>query len=68
MYCLSTIRGFPVTLENPHVVGSEQVWMGVAVSGPDNITLNSSYAHRYRLVRCYQLFDHVCVCVFQGFH
>lgn len=45
-----SVRGFPVTLENPHVVGSEQVWMGVAVSGPDNVTLNSSYAQRYGAV------------------
>ena len=43
----NTIRGFPVTLENPHVINSEQVWVGVAKSGPDNVALNSSYAQRY---------------------
>ena len=45
-HCLpsSLIRSFPVTLENPHVVDGQQAWVGVAKVGPDNVSLNSSYA------------------------
>lgn len=46
----SLIRSFPVTLENPHVVDGQQAWVGVAKVGPDNVSLNSSYAHRLAYV------------------
>ncbi|CAL8466940.1 g6476 [Coccomyxa elongata] len=37
---------FPVTLENPHVIPTSQVWVGVVPVGPKGVTLNSSYATR----------------------
>ncbi|KAK9916347.1 hypothetical protein WJX75_001590 [Coccomyxa subellipsoidea] len=37
---------FPVTLENPHVVNTSQVWVGVVPVGPKGVVLNSSYATR----------------------
>ncbi len=37
---------FPVQLENPHVVGRQQVWAGVVPQGPQNKKLNSSFANR----------------------
>ncbi|PKU82593.1 DNA repair helicase UVH6 [Dendrobium catenatum] len=37
---------FPVRLENPHVVSSDQVWVGVVPSGPSGYSLNSSYRTR----------------------
>lgn len=33
-------------LENPHVVSSDQVWVGVVPSGPSGYSLNSSYRTR----------------------
>ncbi|KAL5975143.1 Regulator of telomere elongation helicase 1 [Asimina triloba] len=37
---------FPVQLENPHVISSNQVWVGVVPTGPSGICLNSSYRTR----------------------
>ncbi|KAI5070881.1 hypothetical protein GOP47_0013132 [Adiantum capillus-veneris] len=37
---------FLVRLENPHVIGSDQVWVGVVCSGPSGRPLNSSYRTR----------------------
>ncbi|KAG1696128.1 Regulator of telomere elongation helicase 1 [Nymphon striatum] len=37
---------FPVQLENPHVVESNQIWSGVVHSGPDRVTLNSTFKNR----------------------
>lgn len=37
---------FPVTLQNPHVIGSNQIWTGIITKGPDGIELNSSYHKR----------------------
>ncbi|MCO5548021.1 hypothetical protein L7F22_001477 [Adiantum nelumboides] len=37
---------FTVRLENPHVIGSDQVWVGVVCSGPSGRPLNSSYRTR----------------------
>lgn len=36
----------PVTLENPHVIGSGQVFVSVISTGPDGFALNSSYNTR----------------------
>ncbi|WIA37112.1 hypothetical protein OEZ86_014079 [Tetradesmus obliquus] len=38
--------GFKYTLENPHVINNDQVWVGVIGSGPTGVTLNSSFANR----------------------
>uniref|UniRef100_T1JFC6 Regulator of telomere elongation helicase 1 homolog n=1 Tax=Strigamia maritima TaxID=126957 RepID=T1JFC6_STRMM len=35
-----------ITLENPHVIGKDQVWAGVVSRGPDETPLNSSYDKR----------------------
>ena len=40
---------FPVTLQNPHVIGSNQIWAGVITKGPDGVELNSSYHKRSTL-------------------
>jgi regulator of telomere elongation helicase 1 len=37
----------PVMLENPHVIGSGQVFVSVVSTGPDGYALNSSYNTRY---------------------
>ena len=37
---------FPVTLQNPHVIGSNQIWAGIITKGPDGVELNSSYQKR----------------------
>ncbi|KFB40137.1 AGAP000634-PA-like protein [Anopheles sinensis] len=35
-----------VSLENPHIIGREQVYVKIVPQGPDRVTLNSSYANR----------------------
>ncbi|CAN8233359.1 unnamed protein product [Cochlearia groenlandica] len=37
---------FPVRLENPHVISSNQLWAGVVSTGPSGCVLNSSYRNR----------------------
>ena len=37
---------FKESIENPHVVGPSQVWLGVLPVGPSNVRLNSSYKSR----------------------
>ncbi|KAK6914908.1 ATP-dependent helicase, C-terminal [Dillenia turbinata] len=37
---------FPVRLENPHVISSNQLWAGVVTSGPSGHSFNSSYWNR----------------------
>ena len=37
---------FPVTLENPHIIGSNQVLVGVVTHGPDGTELDSSFKNR----------------------
>lgn len=37
---------FPVQLENPHVIDTSQVWVGVVPVGPSGHKLNSSYQTR----------------------
>ncbi|KAJ8773449.1 hypothetical protein K2173_004279 [Erythroxylum novogranatense] len=37
---------FPVQLENPHVISSNQLWAGVVPVGPSGNNLNSSYRTR----------------------
>ncbi|CAL1270718.1 unnamed protein product [Larinioides sclopetarius] len=37
---------FPVTLENPHIIKDNQVFVGVVTCGPDGTPLNSSYQNR----------------------
>lgn len=39
-------RDFPVQLENPHVISSNQIWAGVVPTGPSGYFLNSSYRNR----------------------
>ena len=37
---------FPIQLKNPHVIGPEQMWVGVVKSGPDSVELSSVYHNR----------------------
>ncbi|KAG7014088.1 Regulator of telomere elongation helicase 1, partial [Cucurbita argyrosperma subsp. argyrosperma] len=37
---------FPVRLENPHVISSNQIWAGVVSVGPSGCSFNSSYWNR----------------------
>ncbi|XP_010538012.1 PREDICTED: regulator of telomere elongation helicase 1 [Tarenaya hassleriana] len=37
---------FPVRLENPHVISSNQLWAGVVRTGPSGCVLNSNYQNR----------------------
>ncbi|XP_021298609.1 regulator of telomere elongation helicase 1 isoform X2 [Herrania umbratica] len=37
---------FPVRLENPHVISSDQIWAGVVPLGPSGRSFNSSYRNR----------------------
>ncbi|XP_065868607.1 regulator of telomere elongation helicase 1 homolog [Euphorbia lathyris] len=37
---------FPIRLENPHVISSNQIWAGVVPVGPSGRSLNSSYRNR----------------------
>ncbi|KAI3995365.1 hypothetical protein MKX01_015105 [Papaver californicum] len=37
---------FPIRLENPHVISSNQIWAGVVSSGPSARSFNSSYRNR----------------------
>ncbi|XP_010062453.2 regulator of telomere elongation helicase 1 homolog [Eucalyptus grandis] len=37
---------FPVRLENPHVISSDQIWAGVVAAGPSGCLFNSSYRNR----------------------
>ncbi|KAK9130870.1 hypothetical protein Sjap_011357 [Stephania japonica] len=37
---------FPVRLENPHVISSNQLWAGVLATGPSGSPFNSSYRNR----------------------
>lgn len=39
-------REFPVRLENPHVISSDQIWAGVIQTGPSGHSLNSSFRTR----------------------
>jgi regulator of telomere elongation helicase 1 len=44
LHCLN--RPFNVRLENPHVIGPDQIWVGVISTGPSGRALNSSYRMR----------------------
>ncbi|KAH7331577.1 hypothetical protein KP509_20G041000 [Ceratopteris richardii] len=37
---------FSIRLENPHVIGPDQIWVGVVCTGPSGRPLNSSYRTR----------------------
>lgn len=37
---------FPITLENPHVISKNQLWCGIVSTGPNSISLNSSFKTR----------------------
>ncbi|KAF2323322.1 hypothetical protein GH714_034614 [Hevea brasiliensis] len=37
---------FPIRLENPHVISSNQIWAGVVSAGPSGRPFNSSYRNR----------------------
>jgi regulator of telomere elongation helicase 1 len=43
---LSFYRNFTIQLENPHVIHSSQVWVGIVTQGPTSFPLNSSYRTR----------------------
>ncbi len=47
--CFHESREFPVRLENPHVIASDQIWVGVVPVGPSGHPLNSSYRTRETL-------------------
>lgn len=38
---------FPVCLENPHVIDSHQIWVGVVPRGPDEAQLSSAFDRRF---------------------
>ncbi|XP_076427526.1 regulator of telomere elongation helicase 1 isoform X9 [Peromyscus maniculatus bairdii] len=38
---------FPVCLENPHIIGRNQLWVGVVPRGPDGVQLSSAYDKRF---------------------
>ncbi|XP_054996073.1 regulator of telomere elongation helicase 1 isoform X2 [Sorex araneus] len=38
---------FPVSLENPHVIGQHQVWVGIVPKGPDGAQLSSAFDKRF---------------------
>lgn len=40
------LRNFPIRLENPHVISSNQMWAGVVPAGPSGRPFNSSYRNR----------------------
>lgn len=37
---------FPIRIENPHVISSNQIWAGVVPAGPSGYSFNSSYRNR----------------------
>ena len=45
-YIMSHISEFRIQLENPHVIGGDQVWVGTLAKGPDSVTLSSAYETR----------------------
>lgn len=45
-FSLGKCRDFPIRLENPHVISSNQLWAGVVSTGPSGCNLNSSYRNR----------------------
>ncbi|KAJ4450334.1 hypothetical protein ANN_01754 [Periplaneta americana] len=46
----------PVTLENPHVIGPNQVYVSVVKAGPDGYPLNSSYQTSQTISKIQQVF------------
>ncbi|XP_064023724.1 regulator of telomere elongation helicase 1 isoform X2 [Pogoniulus pusillus] len=38
---------FPVSLENPHVISQQQLWVGIITKGPDGVELTSNYERRF---------------------
>ncbi|XP_037257973.1 regulator of telomere elongation helicase 1 isoform X1 [Falco rusticolus] len=38
---------FPVSLENPHVINEQQLWVGIIPKGPDGAVLTSTYERRF---------------------
>jgi len=45
-FIMSHISEFRIQLENPHVIGGDQVWVGTLAKGPDSVTLSSAYETR----------------------
>ncbi|XP_024022473.1 regulator of telomere elongation helicase 1 homolog isoform X2 [Morus notabilis] len=45
-FALALKLEFPVRLENPHVITSNQIWAGVVPCGPSSYSFNSSYRSR----------------------
>ena len=47
----------PVSLENPHVIGLDQVTVSILTKGADGFELNSSFRTRYvNIFACYILY------------
>jgi hypothetical protein len=55
----------PVTLENPHVIGSGQVFVSVIPTGPDGFALNSSYNTRCALDWNFVFCQAVLMCIYK---
>ncbi|KAJ3671099.1 hypothetical protein LUZ60_008525 [Juncus effusus] len=45
-FALELNMEFPIRLENPHVIDSDQIWVGVLPTGPSSYPLNSSFRTR----------------------
>ncbi|KAJ1687934.1 hypothetical protein LUZ63_019324 [Rhynchospora breviuscula] len=45
-FALELNMEFPIRLENPHVIDSDQIWVGVVPTGPSGYPLNSSFRTR----------------------
>lgn len=46
LFPLAIPSPFPVCLENPHIIGKNQLWVGVIPRGPDEVQLSSAYDKR----------------------
>ena len=46
IFLVCPLREFPVRLENPHVISSNQIWAGAVPAGPSGCSFNSSYRTR----------------------
>ncbi|XP_059118123.1 regulator of telomere elongation helicase 1 isoform X2 [Peromyscus eremicus] len=47
LFPLAIPSPFPVCLENPHIIGRNQLWVGVVPRGPDGVQLSSAYDKRF---------------------
>ncbi|TRY98694.1 hypothetical protein DNTS_004808 [Danionella cerebrum] len=47
MLVLSALSPFPVSLENPHVINRDQIFVSIVEKGPDGIQLSTAYDRRF---------------------